>query len=730
MPDPKLGARSPRPRRARLRYVQQLEAADCGAACLAMVLGYWGHDAPLARVRETLAVSGAGVTAKAIVEGAAHFGLSGRGVKIEVEQIRYLPPGSIVHWSFGHWIVLERVEARGVRVVDPAGGRRLIAIDQFRRKFTGVALVFTPNARFVHHRGKRHSAWPYIKRLFADQGLLVQVLMMTGLLQLLGMLMPLVMGVVVDKVVPRSDLSLLTVLGLGCAVVVGFSLMATLARMHLLVKLRTTLDFQLATRFIEHLTSLPYAFFQRRQTGDLMMRVNSNAQIREFLTSSVVSSLLDALLVLGYLAVIALVSPTMAALVLALGAARVLVLLVVQRRLTDSMAAQLDASARAQGFLAEMIAGIETLKVAGRERTAVGRWTNMYTGELEEAARRSRLDGTVGALLGALGSASPLVVLGTGAWLATSNGMTLGTMLAVVALATAFLTPLSALVSSGIQLSLLDAYLERVEDVLEAEPEQAHDERRVTPARLRGYISLRNVSFRYGRDQPLVLENISLDIRPGQTVAIVGESGSGKTTLANLLLGLYLPCEGEIRFDGQRIGDLDLAGLRRRMGVVSQHPYLFAGTVRDNITLGDDETPLTRVVAAARSARIHDDIVQLPMAYESLLPDRGESLSGGQRQRIALARAIVARPSVLLLDEATSALDTRTEQEITASIERLQCTRIVIAHRLSTIARADLIVVMHRGRIAEIGRHEDLVDRGDVYRSLVLAQSSVARGTA
>jgi ABC-type bacteriocin/lantibiotic exporter with double-glycine peptidase domain len=296
-------------------------------------------------------------------------------------------------------------------------------------------------------------------------------------------------------------------------------------------------------------------------------------------------------------------------------------------------------------------------------------------------------------------------------------------MLALVALSSAFLLPLTKLVDSGLQLTLLRSYLERVEDVLETDPEQVASQRAVVP-RLRGDISLRNVSFRYGRDQPLVIDDVSLEIRAGQTVAIVGESGSGKTTLANLLLGLYVPTNGEIRFDGQSIRDLDLADLRRQVGVVSQHPYLFAGTIRENITMNDDTVPLPRCVEAARTAKLHNDIMRLPMAYHSRLPDRGESLSGGQRQRLALARSILRRPSLLLLDEATSALDARTELDITQSIERLRCTRIIIAHRLSTIARADVIVVLDKGRIVEVGRHHDLVVNGNVYAALVHAQSS------
>lgn len=707
-----------RRRRARVPYVQQLEASDCGAACLAMVLGYLGHHAPLSNVREALSVTASGLDARAILQGARQFGLHGDGVKIEVEDLSFLPSGSILHWSFGHWIVFERVDRRGVRVVDPAGGRRLLPFELFRSKFTGVALVFRPTAEFRPRKEERPGVGPYIARLFRDRQLLVSVLLMTALLQLFGMVLPAATGLIVDRIVPHRDLSLLTLVTIGGVGVVVFGLASSLLRTFSLVRLRVLLDFDLATNFVEHLTSLPYAFFASRQTGDLMMRVNSNAQIREFLTSTVISALLDSVLALGYLAVICLLSPLMAAVVLGLGAARLVVLLTVRRHLTESMAAQLDAGARSQGYLAEMIAGIDTLKAAGRERTAVARWVRMYTAELEEVAHRSRIDGTAQSVLGSLDSLSPLAILGVGSSLAMSGSLSVGTMLALVALGGAFLTPLSALVGAGAQLSLLRAYVERVEDVVQCEPEHNDDHPRLQIRPL-GEVTVRDVSFRYGVDQPLVLQGINLEVKKGQTVAIVGESGSGKTTLAKLLLGLYLPTDGEISFDGQKIRDLDLTTLRSRLGVVSQHPYLFAGSVRDNIALGDETVPLSRVVSAARIARIHDDVMRLPMGYESQLPDRGASLSGGQRQRIALARAILSRPSILLLDEATSALDSQTERSVTNAVAELQCTRIVIAHRMSTIAKADLILVLRNGRIVERGRHEDLLQTGDVYRNLV-----------
>ncbi len=319
---------------------------------------------------------------------------------------------------------------------------------------------------------------------------------------------------------------------------------------------------------------------------------------------------------------------------------------------------------------------------------------------------------------------SPLCILGYGAYSVLEGNLSLGTMLALSALAAGFLGPLSNLVSTFGQLQLLRSYTERIDDVLDTAPEQ--DRRRVRPAPpLQGQITLEGVSFRYAPLSPPVVREVSLCIEPGQFVALVGRSGSGKSTLASLLLGLYAPTTGRILYDGVDLAELDLRSVRRQLGIVTQQPYLFGGTLRSNIALSDPTLSLDAVVEAARRARLHDEIMALPMRYDTLLLDRGASLSGGQRQRVALARALVRRPAILLLDEATSALDAVTEAEVQAELVRLQCTRIVIAHRLSTVASADLILVMEDGVVVEQGRHADLIAKGGAYARLVAAQQKV-----
>lgn len=716
--------RSPR---GRIPFVAQLEAADCGAACLAMVLGQHGHEVRLSDLRDELGGTAVGVNAGHLLDVAARHGMAGRGVRVGIEHLRRLPRGSILHWELAHFVVLDRVGRKGVRVLDPGRGRREVSWDELRRAFTGVALVLAPAEGFVKRRVAKGRVAPYLRRLFSDPGLLGRVLAMSLLLQVMAMAIPALTGVVVDQVVPRADVDLLWVVAGGALFAVLFSALATLVRAHLLVGLRTRLDMTMTVDFIRHLVSLPYAYFQHRPAGDLMMRVNSNATVREFLTSNVLSGLLDACLVSLYVVVIASVSVSMAGLVLGLGILRVLLLFAVRRSLADHVATQLDAQARSQAYLAQLLAGIETLKAAGAERRSVSHWSNLYGKELNAVALRARLRATVESLLQVLTAGSPVLVLTLGTVLVLQGSHTLGSVLAVVAFANAFFGPLSALVESGLQLSALGSYLDRMDDVLSADPEQPPGALPAAPT-LRGGITLQNVSFRYRPDAPPAVDRAQLEIQPGQTVAIVGASGSGKSTLARLLLGLHRPTEGRILFDGQDVSGLDAVSVRRQIGVVPQYPYLFASSIRENIALSDPSTPLPRVIEAARQAGIHDDVARLPLRYDTPLADRGESLSGGQRQRLAIARAILTRPAILLLDEATSALDAQTELQVTTQLERMRCTRVIIAHRLSTIAQADVIVVMHDGQIVEAGRHDELMARGPVYRALVSAQSRLGQG--
>jgi ATP-binding cassette, subfamily B, bacterial len=706
----------------RIPLVRQLSATDCGAAALTMVLGYFGKEVPLAEIRQSLGIGRNGTSAASLLRAGRLYGLRGRGVRAELDDLSALPQGSILFWEFSHYVVLDRVAGGIVSIVDPAAGRRKVPVDRFRRAFTGVALIFEPTDAFKPGTtAKPDRVWGLLKQVFERKGLLARIVSFSAIIQILSAAMPLLTGVLIDRVVPRRDYSLLLVLASAYLVFQLFNGLATFIRAHLLLYLQTHVEASFTLRFLDHLVELPYSFFQQRTSGDLMMRLGSNSSIKEILTSTTLSTMMDGFMVSLYLVLMILVNVPLTLAIIAVAALRVLMVLLMRHRQRELLAENLEITARSQTYQVEMLSGMETLKAMGLEHRAAENWSNLFVDSLNISVQRGRLDALFGALQSLLVTGSTLAVMFYGTFLVLKGTFTLGTMVAFSALATSFFGPLTSLITAGVQFQMLESYLERINDVINTAPEQMPGTVALAGP-LSGAISLEQVSFRYAKSDPLTLEDVSVAIAPGSRVALAGRTGSGKSTLARLMAGLYEPSTGRILFDGRDLTTLDLRSVRSQLGIVTQDTQLFGGTVRQNIALSDPQMGLDRVIQAAKLACIHDEIVTMPMGYETVLADRGLSLSGGQRQRLALARALACRPVILVLDEATSHLDAVTEKLVNENLARLNCTRVVIAHRLSTIRDADLILVIEGGRIVDQGIHGELLRSGSKYAQLLGAQ--------
>jgi ATP-binding cassette, subfamily B, bacterial len=711
--------------RRRVPVMLQLSMFECGGACLAMVLNYYGRKTRVAECREACGIGRDGTTVQTIAEAARRYGLRSKAFSIELADFRHMPLPAIVHWNFNHFVVVERWSPRSVTIVDPARGRRRLTPDEFDAGFTGVVLALEPGVQFERARAQARPVWRSylmsILRARGTAGMLAQILAASFCLQLLGLALPVFAKVLVDYVLPFRIDAVMPLLGIGIGVLVLTQIVISYLRAALLITLQGRLDSHLMLGFFEHVLNLPFRFFQERTSGDLLMRLGSNMFIREILTSQTLSICLDSAFVLGYLAILMARLPSFGLLVLGLGALQMAILLGSNRRVHGLMQRYLVAQSESQGYLVEAMSGMGALKASGSEDRVLDHWSTLFFKQLNISLERSYISAVIETALGAIRTFSPLALLWVGALWVLDGTISLGTMLALNALGSAILTPLASLVSSGQQLQLVGAHLDRLSDVLEADPEQDPRAVQVAPP-LTGAIELKQVGFRYAPNAPWVLQNISVTIEPGQKVALVGRSGSGKSTLAKLLLGLYLPTEGDILYDGVPLRQIDYRTLRSQFGVMLQESFLFNNSIRQNITFNAPRRSLDEVIAAARMAEVHDDIMEMPMGYETLLAEGGASLSGGQRQRLELARALVNQPAILLLDEATSHLDAVTEQLVDQHLNDLSCTRIVIAHRLSTIQNADLILVFQGGAIVERGTHAELLARGGYYAALVDSQ--------
>ncbi|MGY0693959.1 peptidase domain-containing ABC transporter [Virgibacillus sp. FSP13] len=700
--------------RKRVPFKKQIAQTDCAITCLSMILAYYKSYVSFHELQERLGSGRDGVSLLALSNTAASIEFETEVLK--TNEIRSITAPVIAYWNNYHYVVLERIKKNKYYVLDPAVGRSVYSKEEFHLHFSNYYLTLEPSCKF--ERVKQKNVWlPYLKITLEKPRLLLSILLWSMFIQLMTIAMPVISKFAIDEVVLPGNYGILPVFFISVIGLVIFQGILSFLRGRFLANLMVHLDWRFMGRFFKHLIHLPFQYFQTRSFGDIVYRVNSHVMIRELFSQQTIMSLLDSTIVLIILVYMAMNSLWLAGWVMLFGLLNVLLLTSTQNKLKKRAEEELSEQSEFQGVQVETIYGIFGIKMAGVENKIYQQWEQLFKNALSAFKKKEYFSNNINAYMTSLELAAPLVILGLSLHQVQVGNITVGTMVAFFSLTGIFFGSVSSLIETAKSMFMMNTYLQRMNDVLEAPADEQSVHTRC-PKYLRGDIKLDRVSFSYTKYSEPALKDISLKIKAGQKVAIVGPSGSGKSTLARMLLGLYDPNSGNILYDDINLKQLDKQWLRRNIGVVPQDATLFNKSILHNISVYDDSPSMENVVNAAKVAQIHDEIMQMPLGYHTPVSEMSMNISGGQKQRIMLARAILQKPSILLLDEATSSLDNLNEKGIDKHLNEMRCTRVVIAHRLSTIKDADFIIVLKDGKIEENGKHEELMKLNGYYRSL------------
>ncbi|MGD1931544.1 MAG: NHLP family bacteriocin export ABC transporter peptidase/permease/ATPase subunit [Leptolyngbyaceae cyanobacterium] len=714
----------------------QMENVECGAAALGIVLGYYGRIVPLPELRRECGVSRDGSKASNVLKAARLYGLQTKGFRRSIEELKEVRLPCIVFWNFNHFLVVEKFVGDQVYLNDPASGRRKIGQEEFNAAYTGVVLVLEPGPDF-EKGGKKKGILPaLLSRLSHSKQALVFCLLAGLLLTMPRLAVPAFTQVFVDEVLVQSRTDWLRPLLLGMIFTALIQGLLSRLRQTYLRRLMIKLSLTMSGQFIWHTLRLPVGFYAQRYAGEISNRTQLNDKVANVISGQLATTVIDTLMIVFYAVIMFAYDWLLTLIAIAFAAINLIVLKLLSDSRTDVNSKLAQESGKSVGVAIGGLLSIESVKASGLESDLFSKFSGYYA-KLNNAQLQAGLPNQMLATLPEfLASIAVAVILLVGGLRVMNGTLSIGMLVAYQALTTSFLAPVTTLLSFGSTLQDLTADLNRLDDVLE-NPLDPEAERQATlnlevPAhpgqplslprqafRLQGQVELRDLTFGYSRLEPPLIDHLNLTLKPGQRVALVGGSGSGKSTVAKLVTGLYLPWSGSILFDGRPRDEIPRSMLANSLAMVEQDIFLFAGTVRDNLTLWDPTVPLEDIVQACKDAEIHDLVALMPGGYDAKLAEGGTSVSGGQRQRLEIARSLVRNPAVLVLDEATSALDAETELLIDRHLRRRGCSCIVVAHRLSTIRDCDEIIVLDHGKVAQRGTHEELRLQEGLYQELI-----------
>jgi ATP-binding cassette subfamily C protein len=711
-------------RRARTPTVIQMEAVECGAAALAMVLGHYGRIVPLEQLREECGVSRDGSRALSIVKAATRFGFESKGFRYDLQKLAKVRLPAILFWNFNHFVVLDGISGGGKAfyINDPARGRRKVSAAEFSESYTGVVLTFQPTRGF-RKGGRRPSTLRFLlERLQKSRAAFAYSFLCALLLVIPGLVIPAFMRIFIDDYLVGTEKTWIRPLLVGMGIVLAMQMLLTGLQQYCLLRFREKLSLAGSGRFLTHILRLPMRYFSQRFAGEIGSRLPLNDEVAGVVGGQLAKISLDLVLV-GFFAVLMFFYDAVLALIcIGVAVINAAIVQIASRARADKNRIATQHYGKMTGTAINGLQMIETLKASGGEDEFFGRWAGyqaQYLAEKQSLLTFSQYVMTAPTLLNSI---STTVVLAVGAFRIMDGNLTLGTFVAFQALASQFSSPLNSLIQFANNLQLLKANITRINDVFQAPEDPIYAAQPATSkfesvSKLSGRLELINVTFGYSPLEKPLIESFNLSLSPGSRVALVGGSGSGKSTVAKLASGLYRPWSGEVRFDGYTIDEIPRDLFAISVAMVDQDILLISGSVKDNLTLWNSSIPEQPIHEACRYAGIADVIAARSGGYQSELGEGGGNLSGGERQRLEIARALVHKPSLLILDEATSALDAATEMLIDQNLRRSGCACLIVAHRLSTIRDADEIIVMDAGKIVERGTFEELMaNRAALFR--------------